>query len=967
MSENNGFELLREVQVNEINTVARLYRHSQTGAELLSLINNDENKVFGITFRTPPSDSTGLPHIMEHSVLNGSRKYPVKEPFVELIKGSLNTFLNAFTYPDKTCYPVASQNLQDFYNLVDVYMDAVFFPRLTPYTLMQEGWHYEIEKPDSPLEYKGVVFNEMKGAYSQPENVLEETVIQSLFPDTVYRHNSGGNPVAIPDLTFEMFRNFHDTFYHPSNARIYFYGDDDPEMRLVLMNEYLNLFEQIPVPSEIDLQPPLSEPRRVEAPYEVSEEKEDARAFVTVNWLLPEHGDENLTLNLAVLEQVLIGTPASQLRKALIDSGFGEDIAGSGVESASRQMFFSTGLKGVPLEKVDQVETFILDTVQKIALEGIDPDNIAAALNTIEFHLRENNTGSFPRGLSIMLRALDNWIYEKDPIAPLQFEAPLTALKSRLQSGELVFENLLQTYLLTNSHRTTVILKPDPGLGERRSAAEREKLDHAKEEMDDQAIEKVIDDGRQLKIRQETPDSPEALSAIPMLDRTDLDPFIRKLPIEEIQAPQGKILFHDLFTNGILYLDLGFDLHAVPQSLVSYIPLFSRALTETGTKSESFVQLLQRIGRTTGGIRPTTITSAIRGSNESIAYLFLRGKAMRSQTGDLLTILSDVLTGARLEDRERFRQIVLEEKARLESRLVGAGHAVINSRLRARFNTADWASEQMGGVSYLFFLRELVQQIENDWPGVLQALETIRGALISGSQAICNVTIDANSWQLIRQPVEEFLQNLPSGQSSSTEWPLPAYPASEGLTIPAQVNFVGKGASLYEHGYKLHGSAYVINNHVNGTWIWDKIRVQGGAYGGFAVFDNQSGVLTFLSYRDPNLTQSLETYDATGGYLRKLELSDAELTKAIIGTIGDLDAYQLPDAKGFTSLRFHLLGLSDEERQRLRDEVLNTSQTDFVQFADAVDNVKRYGSISVLGEEEAIRSAGIFKTITKIL
>lgn len=405
MNDQYGFELLRDEHIAEINTRARIYRHIATGAELLSLENDDENKVFGITFRTPPNDSTGVPHIMEHSVLCGSRKYPVKEPFVELMKGSLNTFLNAMTYPDKTVYPVASQNLQDFYNLVDVYLDAVFFPRLSPWSLMQEGWHYEMEDPGAPLTYKGIVFNEMKGAYSQPEDLLGDEVQHSLFPNNVYRHHSGGNPANIPDLTFEQFKNFHDTYYHPSNARIFFYGDDNPEQRLVILQEYLNLFEQIPVQSQIDLQPRLSEPRQVNIPYEIAEEQDDAKTFVTVNWLLPETGDPELLFSLSILEQVLTGTPASQLRKALIDSGLGEDLVGVGLEGSSRQLFYSVGMKGVASENVAKVEKLILDTVRDLALNGVDPNNVAAAVNTLEFRLRENNTGPYPRGLVIMLRA----------------------------------------------------------------------------------------------------------------------------------------------------------------------------------------------------------------------------------------------------------------------------------------------------------------------------------------------------------------------------------------------------------------------------------------------------------------------------------------------------------------------------------------------------------------------------------
>lgn len=970
MTETYGFELIREEQISELNTRARIYRHLQTGAELLSLENDDENKVFGITFRTPPNDSTGVPHIMEHSVLCGSRKYPVKEPFVELMKGSLNTFLNAMTFPDKTCYPVASQNLQDFYNLVDVYLDAVFFPRLTPYTLMQEGWHFETDDAQSPLSFKGVVFNEMKGAYSDPDSVLAENIQYSVFPDNAYRHDSGGNPAAIPDLTFEQFQAFHDTYYHPSNARIFFYGDDDPEQRLIILDEYLRLFEAIPVHSQVDLQTPFVEPTRNVVPYEIAEGRDDAKAFVTVNWLLPETGDTGLVYSLAVLEQALIGTSASQLRKTLIDSGLGEDLTGVGLESSTRQMFFSTGLKGIAPENIEKVEKLILDTVANIAINGVDKDNIAAAMNTIEFRLRENNTGSYPRGLSIMLRSLDFWLYEKDPLAPLAFEVPLKAIKARLDTGEPYFEHLIEKYLVNNPSRTTVILTPDADLANRRAEAEQKRLELARASMNDEDLARVIEDMQQLKLRQETPDSPEMLMTIPMLDREDLDREVRRIPIQIIEKPssrQPKTLFHDLFTNGILYLDLGFNLQGLPADLVPYIPLFSRALTETGTQTQTFVQLLQRIGTKTGGIRPYTLASASRSTGESIAWLFLRAKAMTEQTGDLLSILQDIIAGANLSDRERFRQMALEEKARLESRLAGAGHALVNSRLQARFTEAGWATEQMGGISYLFFLRGLIEQIDQDWATVLRSLETIRDTLISQQNAICNITIDSTSWEDIRASIESFLSWLPDKPVAPQSWNKANLPQVEGLTIPSQVNFVGKAANLFSLGYHLNGSAFVINNHLNGTWLWEKIRVQGGAYGGFAVFDNQSGVFSYLSYRDPNLVQSLEIYDQTSSYLKNLELDDSELTKAIIGTIGDLDAYLLPDAKGLTSLRWHLLGTSDEERQRLRDEVLNTTIKDFHRFGEVLEGINQHGAVVVLGADEAIRSTSIFTEIKKVM
>jgi len=967
MSLTYGFELLREQHIPELNTHAVLYRHAQTGAELLSLQNDDENKVFGITFRTPSPDSTGVAHIMEHSVLCGSRKYPVKEPFVELMKGSLNTFLNAMTYPDKTCYPVASQNLQDFYNLIDVYMDAVFYPLLSPYTLDQEGWHYELDDSQSPLNFKGVVFNEMKGAYSQPEGLLGEEIQHSLFPDTPYHFDSGGDPVVIPNLTYDQFKNFHDVYYHPSNARIFFYGDDAPEHRLMLMDEYLREFERIAIHSDIPLQTTFEKPDRRTASYEVTEDSSDAKSFATVNWLLPEAGDPELTLGLGILEQVLVGTPASQLRKALIDSGLGEDLTGMGLETGMRQMLFSTGLRGVAPENVDQVEPLILNTLRDMALKGVDPENVAAALNTIEFRLRENNTGSYPRGLILMLRSLENWIYDQDPIAPLAFEAPLNAIKARLQAGEPYFEHLIESFLVNNSHRTTVILNPDSQLAEKRASEERQRLDQAREKMTEAELQRIVANTSTLKHRQETPDTPEAMLTIPMLTREDLDKEIRRIPVDVVSSSQQTVLYHDLFTNGILYLDLGFDMHVLPQEYLPYIPLFGRALLETGTQQESFVQLLQRIGRTTGGIRPSTLTSKIRTSGQTAAWFFLRGKSMVTQAGDLFSILHDVLSGANLENRERFRQMALEEKASLESRLVQMGHGVVNARLKARFNEADWASEQMGGVSYLFFLRDLVNRIDSDWPSVIQNLQSIRQRLISSKNILANITTDPASWSQIQPQLNDFLGSLPAVESPYIPWTITPYSPSEGLTIPSQVNFVGKGADIFQLGYQLDGSLLVISNYLRGTWLWEKVRVQGGAYGGFCTFDTQSGVFNFLSYRDPNLAQTLQVYDGTAEFLKTLDLNQSELTKSIIGTIGDLDSYMLPDAKGFTSMRFYLLHVSDEERQKIRNEVLNTSLEQFKQFGDVLKKLNQNAAVVVLGSPDGIEASGVLKDIQKVL
>ncbi len=965
MTELHGFVLLEDRFIQEYNTRARLWEHRQSGAQLLSLENDDENKVFGIAFRTPPPDSSGVAHILEHSVLCGSQKYPVKEPFVELMKGSLNTFLNAMTYPDKTIYPVASTNLKDFYNLIDVYLDAVFHPLISPFTLYQEGWHYELEEPQGEMTFKGVVFNEMKGAYSSPDSVMAEEAQHAVFPDTIYRYDSGGEPETILSLTYEKFRTFYETYYHPSNALIYFYGDDDPEQRLKYMAEALKEYTRRLIPAEIPLQPRFSVPQKKEIFYDSGDDP-TAKAQITLNWLLVESGHLEEILALHILDHALIGTPASPLRKALIDSGLGEDLAGGGFQTGYRQTMYSIGLKGVAESNTDQVEQLILDTLNQIAEQGFDPETLRASLNTVEFSLRENNTGSYPRGLVMMLNAVENWVYGHNPIDALAFEAPLNAIKQRFQAGERFFENLIRQHFLNNPHRVSVILRPDPQLGQQRAAAEKQRLEEARARMTPQQIEEINQITQELKRRQETPDSPEALATIPMLTRADLEPKIKTIPSEEIRLEEGRILYHDLFTNGIFYMDLGFDLHSLPQEWLPYLPIFSRALLETGTRDLTFVQLLQQIGQRTGGIHPATLFSMSRHTRQAAAWLFLRGKAMTDQAGDLLAILKDVLMNARLHDRERIRQMVLENKAGMESGIVHAGHRVVNTRLKARFSEADWAGEQTSGISQLFFLRELLSKIDSDWESVHQTLESMRSAVIKRSITICNITLDSANWQKIRPLVEDFLNSLPQGQTSLHPWTKGSLPNLEGLSMPLQVNFVGKGTNLYEHGYAFHGSALVIVPYLRGSYLWEKVRVQGGAYGGFAVFDQQSGNFNFLSYRDPNLDQTLQAFDQTSDYLRHLELSESELTKAIIGAIGEVDSYQLPDAKGYTALIRHLLGITDEERQHIRDQILNTSQEDFRKFGEALESVRQHGVVVALAAPQALeasRLAGQFSMV----
>ena len=913
-----------------------------------------------------------MAHILEHSVLCGSRKYPVKEPFVELLKGSLQTFLNAFTYPDKTCYPVASQNLQDFYNLIDVYLDAVFYPRITPAIFQQEGWHFELEKIDEPLSYKGVVYNEMKGAYSSPDSVLSEYSLQSLFPDNAYGFDSGGDPREIPNLSYEQFHTFHEKYYHPSNARIYFYGDDDPDERLRLMNACLKDFEPLKMVSKIDLQPPFKEPRRLTRPFMAGEANlDDPKGMVTLNWLLSETNEIEMNFSLHILEYILLGMPGSPLRKALIESGLGEDLAGGGLGAELRQITFSTGLKGVRMKDVEEVETLILATLGDLARSGIDPKTRDAALNTIEFRLRENNTGSFPRGLLLMLRSLTTWLYDSNPLTLLAFEEPLQEIRNKALSEPFFFEKIIESRLLSNPHRTMVVLKPDASLQDREEADEKARLKKVQEAMKRDDLERVRENAGELKRSQQAPDSPEALAAIPMLSLSDLDTKNRVIPLTVSEAHESRLLLHDLFTNGIAYVDLGLDLHRLPFEYLPYIPLFGRALTEMGTEKEDFVALTQRISSTTGGIHAHPFSSNKKGSTESASWLFVSGKAMYSQAGELLNVFRDILLTVKLDNRERFRQMVMEEKARVEQKMIPSGHQMVNLRLKSHFSESHQASEQMGGISYLFFLRDLAKAVENDWPLVLATLQEIHRILLNRKTMLSNITVDQPGWTLLEPLLSDFLKTMPEASSAISHWPSDKIPVSEGLTIPSQVNYVGKGANIYHGSYGFHGSALVITRYLRNGWLWDHVRVQGGAYGAFCMLDRLSGVLNFISYRDPNLLKTVETFDRTAKFLQGISLSREELTKSIIGAIGDMDSYMLPDAKGFTSMVRYLIGQTEENRQQMRDEILATTENDFRAMAPALEEVRDNGIVKVLGSPAAMEEAekerpGWLKTVKVI-
>jgi len=954
-SGHESFRLVREERIVEYAALCRLYEHESTKAQVLSIAAEDENKVFGITFRTPPRDSTGLPHILEHSVLCGSEKYPTKEPFVELLKGSLQTFLNAFTYPDRTCYPVASQNAEDLKNLARVYMDAVFFPRARrdPRVLAQEGWHYEVDENEE-LSYKGVVYNEMKGVYSSPDALMSRAAQQALFPDNAYRHDSGGDPERIPDLTFDDFAKFHDEFYHPSNARVFVYGDvsDVSEAeRLALVADYLDRFEKgRPEETAVGRQPRrFDEPLSLRVPFPGGA---DAKHMLTVNWLV---ADEPLAptdeLALAVLDHLLVGTSTSLLRKALTESGLGESVAGGGLSDELVQPTFSIGMKGVAAEDAAKVEALVVDA---LANARFSDEDVAASMNTIEFELREFNTGSFPKGLSFMLGCMRNWIYDRDPLEPLKFEAPLAELKT-LASPDY-FKQLTDRFLTHTTHRVTVEMVPDADLEAQQVESERARL--AAAEVDKAAVRR---DAAELERIQSEPDAPEALATIPTLKVADLEPAVRTIPRLETRTESGVVvLSRDLPTAGIAYVDVALDLTALPLADVELVPLFARCLLETGVAGKyDAVQLQRQIGARTGGIDASVLNTmrldgdAVADPEDLVYRLVLRGKATLDKTDDLLALMADILANADFSQHQRMIEMLKESKARYESAFRTSGNAFAASRLAARLTRSGYCAELTGGVTHYRSVLRLLE--ENDMPALQRRLEAMRDALLAAKDPVINLTADR---AVDLDALAAVLDPRPDATRPDDWAATPLFEhKNEGFAVPTQVNYVAKGGRFYAPGEPVSGADAIVRRVISLDYLWNEVRVKGGAYGGGCSLNPITGTFAFSSYRDPNLDQTLKIYDATPDYLADLDLSQSELDKAVIAEIGQLDFPLTADQKGYLSLRHYLDGTTDDARQKFRDQVLATTLADFDAFGAKLKDTIARSSEVVFASADALKAA----------
>ena len=960
------FSLYHDEYIEDLHAQVRLYAHS-SGATLVSVSNDDENKSFGVALRTMPDNSNGVAHILEHSVLCGSKRYPVKSPFNELLKGSVNTFLNAMTYPDKTVYPVASTNLKDLYNLVSVYMDAVFHPLITEDTLRQEGWRYEFDE-NGALIYKGIVYNEMKGASATADRITGRALMKELMPETIYAHDSGGDPRAIPSLQYEEFVAFHRRYYHPSNALLFWYGDDAEDTRLETLEPFLASFSKQDAPAALQKQPAWATARTATYPYPAS--ADEHRHHVTLAWLSQEDLSPIDELELMIIDDAILADAASPLRKILLDSGLGDNISGGGF-GGGLQSYFALGLKGVAPENVDNIAPLVISAIETVCQQGIEAEQLAASLNTFEFRARENNTGGFPRGLSLMLSITEPWLYGQSIFHAMRFEKPLAEVRERLRDSHRPAQ-ILRRLILDNPHRLTLIVAPDATLNDRLDAAEQAELREVDTTLTPEQRTQISADAARLAHWQETPDAPEALATVPRLTRSDIEPDVKKTPIVEHTLRSVPVTHAPLFTSGIAYIDFGFDMLQIPARLIPYMPLLTRALTDVGAGAYDMTRLSQRIGTYTGGIGVSASVGTHRITRQPYGNVFLRGKATLQNVPILLSLMRDIAVSPHLHNKERIMQMVREDKASREASILPSGHSYVNTRLRAPFSPNHTYAELTGGATYVAFIRNLAKRGDAAWDDIHARLVELHSLVFHRDAMRVHTTVNEEFDTQVLDQIGDILPSFPAGTRRSCDWDIAQYAHCEALQAPAQVNYVGVGGSLATIGYQCDGADIVVNRHLSRTFLHEAIREKGGAYGAFSVLDIRTGLLTMLSYRDPNLQKTLDTYQAAGAWLQTVQLDDDALLQAIIGAAGDFDGHQLPDARGFGAMARLLSGDDDAYRQSVREQALSVENHHFARYGAAIEAMSTHWRTVVLGGESALQqqqtqSPGFFEHITHVL
>lgn len=964
------YEILDEHRVEDVQSDGFILRHKKSGARIAILSNNDDNKVFYIGFRTPPEDETGVPHIIEHTTLCGSKKFPVKDPFIELAKGSLNTFLNAMTYPDKTVYPVASCNDQDFKNLMDVYLDAVFNPNITKYEeiFKQEGWHYELTGKDDELKINGVVYNEMKGAYSSPDEVLSSQIYRSLFPDNTYSKDSGGNPEYIPKLTYEAYLDFYHKYYHPSNSYIYLYGDMDVVERLEWLDkEYLSLYDYKKVNSEINKQPAFDEIKNVEAQYSITmDDSQENKTYLSYNRVVGDTLDEMLYQAFDVLDYALVSSPGAPVKQALIDAGIGDDVYGS-YDAGILQPVFSFVAKNANVSQADEFESIIENTLKEVVKTGINKEALLAGINSSEFKFREADFGQFPKGLLFGLNCLDSWLF--DDMKPfIHLECLGTFAKLRKAVDTDYFEKLIQEYLLDNTHGSSVTVKPKRGLGNEREEALAKELSDYKASLSDEEIKKLIEDTEHLKKYQEEPSSDEDLRKLPMLTRADMKKNAMPFSNIEDELLDVKVVRHDIESNGIDYISFLFDAGDFAQSELGYLGFFTNALGLVSTEKYSYTDLANATNIYTGGISTGTASHPdIKDRNNFVFKFEVKLKVLEKNLDKALELMEQMLLSSDFTDTKRLGELVAQIKARLQADLSSSGHLVAAMRSMSSFSRYALYQDELKGIAFYRSICRIEKELSESPKSVSDKLAAIAKKLFARNRMLISFTGNNEAYCNAKPSLEKVIAGFDKMSAVGNQAEVHFNTAKEAFIDASQIQYVAKTGDFICEGYEYTGALRLLRIILSYDYLWINVRVKGGAYGCMNTF-LRSGESYFVSYRDPNLSDTLDVYDRIPEYIKSFSPDERDMTKYIIGTFSALDTPMNPEAKGSRSLSAYLEGITYEQIQKERNEILNAQPEDIRRLADLVEAVLKKYSICVIGNENMIKeSAGLFENVEKLI
>ncbi len=956
------YEFIEQKYIEDLDCYSSLLKHKKSGARVAILENDDENKVFYIGFRTPPKDSTGVAHILEHSVLCGSEKYPSKDPFVELAKGSLNTFLNAMTYPDKTVYPVASCNDKDFKNLMDVYLDAVFHPNIynEKKIFLQEGWHYELDDITNELKINGVVYNEMKGAFSSPDDVLARQIMNSLYPDTAYGVESGGDPEDIPNLTYENFLDFHRAYYHPVNSYIYLYGNADMNERLkYLDSEYLSKYDAISIESFPGKQEPFKETKYVVKEYPITDNEEvKNNTYLSYNCVIEDNLDPELYIAFQLIDYALVDSQGTILRKALLDAGIGNDIF-SQYENGIYQPYYSIVAKNANEEDREEFLRIVRECLIKVSEEGFDKNALEAGLNSFEFRYRESDFGSMPRGLVIGLGAFDSWLYDDmQPFMHVVCNQSFKNIREKIKTD--YFENLVKKYLIGNPHSSVVTVKPVKGLGAKKEKELAERLAAYKDSLSEEELAGIEQDSTALVLYQEMPDSEEVLNKIPKLKREDLKKDAIPFTIAESEDDGLKFIHHDIFTNGISYVALDFDITDIDKEYLPYLGFFAEVIGAVDTENYSYENFGYEADKITGSLITTPLVISDAYDIDKYRIFFeVSTKYFDNAAGDVFELIKEMLTKSKYDDSKRIKEILLEKKSRKQNRIISAGHVAAMRRNLAHINEVDAVEDEISGMAYYEFLCKAQKAFENDDEKAkaefVGKMKELAEYIFDKSRLLTDVVGSKEALENVKNIIRGFKETLPNrGVKTNGKRP-GVVKVNEAYKTPSQVNYVCKSGSYRGSGLRYSGKFKVLKTILGYEYLWNEVRVKGGAYGCMNKFDNY-GNISFVSYRDPNMLRTIEVFDNAAKFVSEFSADEDTMTKHIIGTMSEMDVPLTPYRKGLRSYVAYLRGLKFETVQQERDDVLTATDEDIRALAKHISKAFEDGCICMVGTETDIDS-----------